>query len=82
MATKRRSKDLSWRPKRSFAERDGALLLTPGEAADILATKERHIWDLLNRGEIPKTKVGQKVRIHKDDLAAYIKAQRGSRDGG
>lgn len=77
MATKRRkTRDMSWKPTRPFAERDGAVLLTPEEAADVLGTKLRHVWDLLNRGDIPKTRVGKKVRVHIDDLDAYIEKQR------
>ena len=78
MSTKKKSKaqDLSWKPKRPFAERDGGLLMTPEEAADVLGTTERHIWRLIRQGELPKVKIGDKVRVHKDDVAAYVEQQR------
>jgi excisionase family DNA binding protein len=79
VATKRKKQrpvNPGWNPKRPFTERDGGKLLTREEVADVLGTTERHIREMIQRGDIPMTKVGPKVRIHKDDVDAYIEAQR------
>jgi excisionase family DNA binding protein len=76
MATKRTTRRLDWDPRRPLSERDGALLYTRKEVADVLGTTERHVRRMIEAHTLPVTKIGGKVRIHKDDLAAYIKAQR------
>ena len=77
VTTKRRkAKGGSWNPKLTFAERDGGKLMTPAEVALVLGTNERHVWRLIGQGELPKVKVGPKVRVHVDDLDAYIEKQR------
>lgn len=74
--TRRKAQDLSWSPKRPFTERDGGKVLTPEEVADVLGTKVRHVWDMMNRGDLPKLKIGGKVRVHIEDVEAYIESRR------
>lgn len=78
MARKRKVKGGSWNPQQSFSERerDGGKLLTRAEVAQVLGTNERHVRRMVERGELPKVKVGPKVRVHIDDVEAYIEAQR------
>ena len=64
-------------PKRPYSEREG-VLLTVAEAADYLGITERHMWRLLWEDEVRKTKVRSLVRVHIDDLNAYIEQQRGA----
>jgi len=82
MATKRKTLRLDWDPRRPLSERDGALLLTRKEVADVLGTTERHVRRMIESKVLLVTKIEGKVRIHKDDLAAYIKKQRDSAKGG
>jgi excisionase family DNA binding protein len=62
-------------PKRPFSERNGKLMI-PAEAADYMGVSERQVWRLIGRKELPRVKVGKLVRIHIDDLDAYINSQR------
>jgi excisionase family DNA binding protein len=67
----------SAKPKRPFAERNGALM-TPEEVADELACTERHVRRLIDEGYLPRARVGKKlVRVHRDDVADFIARQRG-----
>lgn len=52
------------------------VLLNVHEVAERLAVSEVLVYRLLDRGEIPKIKVGGAVRVHPDDLGAYIDRQR------
>jgi excisionase family DNA binding protein len=65
----------STKPKRSYAERNGAFM-TPEEVADELACTERMVRRLIGYGELRSTKVGKLVRVHRNDLDAYISQQR------
>ena len=62
-------------PKRPFSERNGKLMI-PAEAADYLGVSERQVWRLIGRKDLPRVKVGKLVRVHIDDLDAYIDARR------
>lgn len=77
MASGTKSKSrASAKPKRTLAERGGRLM-TPEEVADELACTERQVWRLIGNGELRRTRVGKLVRVHRDDLDAYIARQRG-----
>lgn len=77
MATKTKAerKGLLSDPRRPFPEREG-VLLTRAEAADYLGCTERQIQRLLARRAFPKVKLNELVRIHIDDLNAYIESRR------
>jgi excisionase family DNA binding protein len=75
-SSKQESVRVTANPKRPFAERHG-VLLTVGEAADYLGVTERQMWRLLNEDDIRKTKVRGLVRVHIEDVNAYIERQRG-----
>lgn len=66
----------STQPKRSFAERKGSMM-TDEEVADELAVTARMVRRLIARRELHGTKIGKLVRIHREDLDAYIARQRG-----
>lgn len=54
------------------AESEDALLLTVAQAARKLGIGERTIWRLLQRGELPATRVGRIVRIPVRELEVWI----------
>lgn len=45
-------------------------------AANYLATTDRHVRELVARGEIAVVKVGRLVRFHRDDLDEFIASNR------
>jgi excisionase family DNA binding protein len=50
-----------------------APLLTPRQAAEMLAVCERTLWDLTHRKkEIPCVRIGRAVRYDEADLRAWI----------
>lgn len=51
-------------------------LLTVRQVAEQLSISETMTYRLLDRGDIPKIKIGGAVRIDPDDLRAYLNAQR------
>lgn len=51
-------------------------LRTAAQAAEYLATTERHVQALWDRRELTATKVGRLVRFHIDDLNTYIENHR------
>lgn len=53
-------------------------LLTPGEAADLLAVKKGRVYAMLRRGELPAVHIGRLVRVHPDDLDDWVAHQRKS----
>lgn len=50
-------------------------LLGVPEIADYLAVSERAVRDLVSRRQLPVVKIGQRVRVHRADLDAYIAAR-------
>ena len=62
-------------PRRPFT-RDRGVLLTPAEAADYLACTERQVRRLVYERRLPPTHVGKLLRVHIDDLDAYIASRR------
>ena len=53
-------------------------LLTVPEAAELLRLNRFTIYDLTRKGVLPIIRIGSAVRIHPDDLAAFIAARRSS----
>ena len=51
-------------------------VLTLKEAAEILRTSDRTVRRLIAAGELTGTEVAGKLRVLREDLAAYLKAQR------
>lgn len=56
-------------------------LLRSKEAAELLAISTRKLWELTNRGEIPRVKIGKAVRYDLVDLVAWIAQQKERRHG-
>lgn len=49
------------------------LLLTVGEVAEILRVDEKTVRSIVNRGELRRTIIGERlVRFHPDDLEEYL----------
>jgi excisionase family DNA binding protein len=55
---------------------DHRRLLTRAEAADYLATTERHVRELWARRAIPAVRVGSLIRFDPCDLDAWIESNR------
>ena len=54
-----------------------ALLLTKKQAGRELGVSERTVHDLLKQGLLPAVRFLGSVRIHRDDLLAFIQKQKG-----
>jgi excisionase family DNA binding protein len=79
MATKAKGKSPtrppSANPQRPYTRERGPLL-TPAEAADYLACTERQVRRQVYEGNLPPTYVGGLLRVHIEDLDAYIAKRR------
>ncbi len=53
------------------------LLLRPMEAAEIISVSRSRIYELVANKSIKSLRIGRSVRIHIDDLKAWIKEQTG-----
>ena len=53
-----------------------SLLLTPKQAADVLAISARTLWNLTNSGAIRRVRIGRSVRYDVADLRAWIDSQK------
>lgn len=53
------------------------LLFSMREAAEALAVCERTVGNLIARGELRAVRIGRAVRVHLDDLTAFIVARKG-----
>ena len=52
-------------------------LLRADEVAQILRVSRKAVYCMVDRGEIPGvTKIGRRIRFHRDDLLAWLEAQR------
>ena len=49
-----------------------SLLLSPRDAAKVLAISARTLWGLTKEGAIPRIKIGRAVRYDVRDLTAWI----------
>jgi excisionase family DNA binding protein len=52
----------------------GARYMTAAEVADYFATSTGHIYGLVNRREIPFTKVGARLRFKPEEIAEWAEA--------
>jgi excisionase family DNA binding protein len=52
-------------------------LLLIGQVAEGLGVSTRTVRRLIAKGELVACRLGRAVRIHPDDLAAYVDRQRG-----
>jgi excisionase family DNA binding protein len=52
-------------------------LMTYSQAAKVLGVSERTVWALVDGGDLPAVRFGRNVRIHPEDLAAFIEQRRG-----
>jgi excisionase family DNA binding protein len=48
------------------------LLVTPPDAAHLLAVSERTLWGLTDAGEVRAVRIGRAVRYAVSDLVAYV----------
>lgn len=48
---------------------------TAQEVAELLKIKKTTVYDLVKKNKLPATKVGKQIRINKEDLNEYLKAQ-------
>ncbi|NVB41540.1 helix-turn-helix domain-containing protein [Pseudenhygromyxa sp. WMMC2535] len=59
---------------------DGAALpylLRADEVAELLRVSRKAVYCMVDRGEIPGvTKIGRRIRFHRDDLLAWLEDQR------
>jgi excisionase family DNA binding protein len=52
-------------------------LLKPAEVAQALGVSRRTVWDLLERGDLPRIKIAKRAtRIAEADLDAFIASRR------
>jgi excisionase family DNA binding protein len=58
---------------------DGDEVLTPAEAAEMLAIKESTLRDYARRGLVPSIRVGRHLRFLKSDIRGYLESLRGRR---
>ena len=45
------------------------------EVADYLRLHQNTVYRLCKNGEIPHQRIGTTIRVHKEDLASYLKAK-------
>ena len=50
---------------------------TPEEVAKLLKVTRFTVYEMIKRGDFPAYRIGRKMRIEADDLAAYIKKSKG-----
>ena len=52
-------------------------LLCADEVASLLRVTRKAVYCMVDRGEIPGvTKIGRRIRFHRDDLLAWLEDQR------
>jgi excisionase family DNA binding protein len=61
----------------NLTDRDLNRLLTPREAARVLAVSERTLWGLTRSGQIPCVRIGRSVRYDPADLRRWIESRKG-----
>lgn len=55
---------------------DGRQLMRAGEVATLLNLDRKEVYRMLERGDIPRIKIGRSVRIAPADLDTYLEKQR------
>lgn len=50
----------------------GLLLLTPAQAAEVLAISPRKLWSMTASGEVPHVRLGRSVRYPVGDLQRWV----------
>jgi excisionase family DNA binding protein len=62
----------------SHAQHDGAgrKLLSLKEVCQELGMSKGWVYQRIRRGEIPSTKLGHNIKVKREDLEAYLQAQR------
>jgi putative molybdopterin biosynthesis protein len=55
--------------------RDGSVLLTPADAAELAQVSRDTIYREIDRGELPARHVGRQLRIDPDDFRAYLERE-------
>jgi excisionase family DNA binding protein len=53
-----------------------SLLLTPREAARMLAVSARHLWTLTQTGRLPRVLLGRSVRYDPADLRRFVETNK------
>jgi excisionase family DNA binding protein len=51
-------------------------LLTPAQAAELLAVRRSWVYDAARQGELPCIRVGRHVRFLRSDLERWVSAHR------
>lgn len=51
-------------------------LLKVSAVIDALGFSKRHVYELINQGEIPHVRIGGAIRVVEDDLARFIEQHR------
>jgi excisionase family DNA binding protein len=67
---------MATKAKQPERQSDPKSLLTPQQVAVMLSVPERWVWRAMADRRLRKMKVGKYVRIHPDDLADFIAAER------
>lgn len=60
----------------ALSRTDFGPLLTVDAAAEALAVSRKQVYILISAGDLPATRVGQRIRIRQDELRAYLDANR------
>jgi excisionase family DNA binding protein len=55
------------------------LLLSPADAARLLAISRAKLYELLEDGSVPSVHIGRSRRIAYDELVAYVESLKGLR---
>ena len=58
-----------------YREEDVPMMLTIQELAGFLRVSKNTAYHFVNTGKVPSVKVGHQIRIFRDNVIQYIKAQ-------
>ncbi|MEM9466817.1 MAG: helix-turn-helix domain-containing protein [Actinomycetota bacterium] len=51
---------------------DEPLAVSPARAAELLGVSRQHIYNLIERGQLPRVKLGRATRIRRADLELLL----------